>query len=122
MCEYVCTYKQLISRIYTEQLKKKKNVPDLPQFRMIEKWKETLCVQLRISTETAQYHAKALPSLLLFYFFFLFLFSALFLSFSPNLSIFPISYIHAYWGMINCSRLKIKICHVDECSEFLKDG
>ena len=70
MCEYVCTYKQLISRIYTERLKKKKNVPDLPQFRMIEKWKETLCVQLRISTETAQYHAKALPSLLLFYFFF----------------------------------------------------
>ena len=52
MCEYVCTYKQLISRVYTERLKKKKNVPDLPQFRMIEKWKETLCVQLRYDIET----------------------------------------------------------------------
>lgn len=83
MFEYVCTYKQLISRVYTEWLKKEKNVPDLPQFRMIEKWKETLSVQLWISTETAQYHAKALPSLLLFY---LFIFISIFYFISQVLS------------------------------------
>lgn len=73
MVEYVCTYTQLISKVYIEWLKRT-NVPDLTQFRMIERFKETLSAQLRISTDISinawcQYHAKALPFLLLFYLF-----------------------------------------------------
>lgn len=77
----------------------KKNVPDLLQFRMRERLKEILSTQLRISTETAQYHAKALLfiAILFIYFYFYFL-----LYFQGSLLIFPSSPSHiynAYWGM-----------------------